>query len=243
MIPIPAIDLRGGQVVRLLQGDFKRETVYSDSPETVARELESAGAPRLHVVDLDGALSGRPANLSAVEAILKKIRVPLEVGGGIRGPEAISRYLQMGASWVILGTKACLDHGFLREALTEFKDKIIVGIDAKAGLVATDGWTRVTQTQASELALRAQEWGCRTLIYTDIARDGVLEGPNLSEIRRLSEAVTLEVIASGGVGTLKDLERLAGLGRPNIAGVIIGKALYEKKFTVAEALRACSPKG
>jgi phosphoribosylformimino-5-aminoimidazole carboxamide ribotide isomerase len=145
----------------------------------------------------------------------------------------------MGAKWVILGTKACLDPGFLREALAEFRDRILVGIDAKAGLIATDGWTRVTNLKAVDLARQVQDNGGRTIIYTDIAKDGGLQGPNLAEIRAMSEAVKLDVIASGGIGSLADLENLKKLSRPNVTGVIIGKAIYEKRFTLQEAIGVC----
>lgn len=239
MIPIPAIDLKGGKVVRLLHGNFKAETIYSDKPDAVAREFEAAGARRVHVVDLDGALKGKPANIAAVELVLRAVGIPVEVGGGIRDLGMVALYLEMGVQWAILGTQACLDPGFLREALTEFRDKIIVGIDAKDGYIATDGWTRVTGTKAVDLAKQVQEFGGRSVIYTDIAKDGGLQGPNLAEIRTVSEAVNLDVIASGGVGSLEDLENLKKLKRPNITGVIIGKAIYEKKFTLKDAIGVC----
>lgn len=240
MIPIPAIDLKDGKVVRLLHGNFNAETVYADKPETVAREFQSMGAARLHVVDLDGALKGKPANMRAVESILKSVEIPVEVGGGIRDIGMAALYLEMGARWVVLGTKACLDPGFLREALGELGKKVIIGIDAKDGFIATDGWTKTMPTKAVDLAKKVEAAGGKTIIYTDISKDGTLQGPNLGEIRTMSEAVKLDVIASGGVGSLKDLENIAKLGRANVTGVIIGKAMYEKKFTLKEAVSACA---
>ena len=240
MLAIPAIDLKGGKVVRLLQGNFKEEKVYGDRPESVAKDFEAQGASRLHVVDLDGALMGEPANFAGVEKILKNVKMSVEVGGGIRELKVAERYFQMGVRWVILGTKACLDRGFLSEALRAFGDKVIVGIDARDGQVATDGWTKFLPVKAERVAKEAHALGARTVIYTDISKDGALRGPNLAEIKKLSEAIPLDWIASGGVGSLKDLEALCQLGRKNIIGAIIGKALYEKKFTLKEAVASCS---
>lgn len=240
MIPIPAIDLKDGKVVRLLHGNFKEEKVYFEDAGGVAKDFESEGAERLHVVDLDGALKGKPKNLDSVENILRAVRMPVEIGGGIRSLETAAKYLKMGASWVILGTQACLDAGFLREALSEFGDKVIVGVDARDGFIATDGWTKVTKTPAIDLAKSVQDFGGKSVIYTDISRDGALKGPSLKEIKTLSEAVGLDIIASGGVSSLRDLSNLAALKRPNLTGVIIGKALYEKKFTLKEAVETCS---
>ncbi|MBI3252012.1 MAG: 1-(5-phosphoribosyl)-5-[(5-phosphoribosylamino)methylideneamino]imidazole-4-carboxamide isomerase [Candidatus Omnitrophica bacterium] len=243
MLPIPAIDLKDGKVVRLLQGDFKEEKIYPAMPEETARRFEEAGASRIHVVDLDGALGGEPRNAASIEKILKKTAAAVEVGGGIRTLENIGFYLGMGARWVVLGTRASLDSGFLRESLKEFGEKIIVGIDARDGLVATDGWTKVTSTRALDLAKSVETLGGRTIIYTDISRDGALKGPNLKAIGDLSGEVALQVIASGGVATLGDLEALMALKRKNLTGVIIGKALYENKFKLEEAIRTCLPNG
>lgn len=240
MIPIPAIDLKDGNVVRLLHGDFKEQKVYFDKPEAVAKRFELGGAQRIHVVDLDGALKGEPKNRRSVEAILSQCRVPVQVGGGIRDIESAQVYIEMGAKWVIFGTKACLDRGFLAEALRELGEKAIVGIDARDGLVATDGWTKVTKIQAVELAKTVQSLGGKTIIYTDISTDGALQGPNLPELKTISDAVTLDVIASGGISALKDLSALHRLGQKNIRAVIIGKALYEQKFTIEEAVKQCS---
>lgn len=242
MIPIPAIDLKGGQVVRLLQGNFKEEKVYPEAPDEVAKRFENEGASRIHVVDLDGALKGEPKNIGSVEKILKAVRTPLEVGGGIRDLKTAHRYLDSGVRWVIFGTKACLDKGFLKEAVAELKEKAIVGIDALDGFVATDGWTKVTKMKAVQLAQETERLGGKTVIYTDISKDGALKGPNIPPIKSLCESVSLEVIASGGVSSLEDILKIADLKLKNLMGVIIGKALYENKLSLKDALRTCLQK-
>lgn len=239
MIPIPAIDLKDGRVVRLLQGNFKEEKVYFEKAEEVAKLFESEGAARLHVVDLDGALKGEPKNFIEIEQILKAVRMPVEVGGGIRDLETCVRYFEMGVRWVILGTKACLDKGFLREAVEEFGEKIILGIDALNGYIATDAWTKVTKIKAVDFIKEIEGLGVRQAIYTDISKDGALVGPNVEQIKHLSENVKMDVIASGGIGSLADLKKLIALKQKNISGVIIGKALYEKKFNLKEAVDLC----
>ena len=240
LVPIPAIDLKEGKVVRLLQGRFEAEKIYDDDPAEVARCFESQGARRLHLVDLDGALHGEPKNLQAVERVLEAVKIPVEVGGGVRDLRQAAHYLQRGASWVIFGTKACLDGGFLREAVAELGKQVIVGIDAKDGFVATDGWTKVHAKKAVTLVKEVEAAGCRTVIYTDISKDGALAGPNIEHLEALASSVSIDVIASGGVSSLKDLAAIGALDKGNITGVIIGKALYEKKFTMQEAVRACS---
>ncbi len=239
MIPIPAIDLKNKKVVRLLRGDFKEEKIYSESPEKVAKHFEEAGARRLHVVDLDGALHGTPKNKSSVETILKQVKIPIEIGGGIRSLESAEDYLKMGAAWVILGTQACLDKGFMKEAILEFKEKTIIGVDAQDGWVAAKGWTSVTKTRASDFAKEVQSIGGKTVIYTDISKDGALKGPNLEGIKNLSQGLSIDVIASGGIGSLSDLKSIAVLGQKNIIGAIIGKALYENRFSLKEAVKIC----
>lgn len=242
MTPIPAIDLIGGNVVRLAQGDFKKVTVYDITPPAAAKRFESEGAARLHVVDLEGALTGTPKNQRALEQILKAVKVPVEVGGGIRSLETAQRYLDMGARWVIFGTKPCLDEGFVREAAQAFGDRLIVGIDARDGLVATDGWTKITGTEAVIMAKRMRSLGAGTIIYTDISKDGAMTGPNIKAVERLAGAVPVDVIASGGVTSLEDLAALAALGFKNLTGAIIGKALYEKRFSLKEAIKICGIK-
>ncbi len=240
MIPIPAIDLKDGKVVRLLHGNFKEEKVYFDGPEIIAKRFENDGAARIHVVDLDGALKGKPKNKALIEEILKVVKTPLEVGGGIRSLETAEDYFAMGISWVILGTKACLDPGFMEEALCEFKEKVIVGIDALDGFIATDGWTKTTKIRAVDLAKQVEALGGKTIIYTDISKDGALQGPNLKEVTHMASNLGIDVIASGGVGALKDVQALLDLKKKNISGVIIGKALYENKFTLKDAIGLCS---
>ncbi len=242
MIPIPAIDLRGGKVVRLSRGDFKEGKVYDEKPERVAVRFEGEGAGRLHVVDLDGALGGRPRNLAAVEAVLGKVKIPVQVGGGIRDLKTAESYFKRGVRWAILGTQACLDEGFLKEAISEYADRVIVGIDAREGRVATDGWTKVSKVSAVEFAKKVETLGGQTVIYTDISKDGLLGGPNLNGVRELSRAVALSVIASGGVSSIQDIQNLLRLKQPNLVGVIIGKALYEKKLSLPEAVKTCLQK-
>ncbi len=240
MIPIPAIDLKDGKVVRLFQGDFKAEKIYSEKAEDIARRFEEEGASRIHVVDLDGALKGEPKNIKTIERILNAVRTPVEVGGGIRSLQTAARYLAMGAGWVIFGTQACLDRGFIKELVSELKEKAIIGVDARDGLIATDGWTKVTKINAVQFIKEFEKLGGQTVIYTDISKDGALSGLNIKEIKNASEAVNLDLIASGGVSSLKDLEALMKLKKKNIRGVVIGKALYENKFTLKEAIQVCS---
>ena len=240
MIPIPAIDLKNGKVVRLLHGNFKEEKIYFDKPQTVAKRFEEEGAQRLHVVDLDGALEGKPKNFECVEAILKEVKTPVEAGGGVRSLKAATHYFEAGVSWVVFGTKACLDTGFMREAITEFKERAIIGIDALNGFVATDGWTKITKIRAADLAKDVEALGGKTVIYTDISKDGALQGINLKEIQVLSQSVSMNIIASGGVSSLQDIQSLLDLKQPNISGVIIGKALYEKKIQLKDVVRACA---
>ena len=243
MIAIPAIDLKDGKVVRLLQGDFKEKKIYSENAVEVAQRFQADGASRLHLVDLDGALSGSPKNTAVIELVAAKVKTPLEVGGGVRSLKTAALYFSMGASWVILGTKACLDKGFVAEAVKEFKEKIIVGLDASDGILATDGWTKKTTTKAVDYAKDIERLGVRTVIYTDISKDGTLKGPNLDGIKTLSETLKADLIASGGVSSLADLKAIAALKRDNILGVIIGKALYENKFSLKQAIGACSQRG
>ncbi len=239
MIPIPAIDLKDGKVVRLLHGNFKEEKVYTVRPEDVARGYEASGAQRIHVVDLDGALKGVPANLDLIEKIIRSVQIPVEVGGGIRDLKTAGRFFEMGVRWAILGTKACLDRGFMTEAAQEYKDKVIVGMDALGGMIATDGWTKVTRIKATDLAKDFEKAGGRTIIYTDIAKDGALKGPNLKEVAVMCDEVKIDIIASGGVGSLDDLKNLSKLGKNNLKGVIIGKALYENAFSLTDAVKLC----
>jgi phosphoribosylformimino-5-aminoimidazole carboxamide ribotide isomerase len=242
MIPIPAIDLKNGKVVRLLQGNFKEEKIYSETPVAVAKRFEEAGASRIHVVDLDGALEGKPKNLSSIEAIVRNVKTPIEAGGGVRSLKTAGEYFKMGVSWVIFGTQACLDSGFMKEALNEFKARAIIGIDALNGFVVTDGWTKTTKIKAVDLARDAESLGCKTVIYTDISKDGALRGMNIKEIKSLSRSISMDVIASGGVTSLQDIQALLDLKQKNITGIIIGTAIYENKIQLKDAVKTCLQK-
>ena len=235
----PAIDLRGGKVVRLEQGRAEAETVYSADPVGVAESFQSEGAHYLHMVDLDGAFTGELANLHLVAAVAKASPLFLQMGGGMRSEKAISRALEIGVKRVVIGTRACESLDFVRAAVAQFgAERIAVGIDAKNGLVSTKGWTSPSQWTAPELARAVAEQGVRTVIYTDIATDGMFTGPNLPALRELSAAVPeLAMIASGGVATLGHVESLKALGT-TIEGVIIGKALYDGKLKLADAVSA-----
>lgn len=230
---IPAIDLRGGQCVRLYQGDFAQETVFPDDPVEAARRFESAGAKRLHVVDLDGARTGAPGNLPQIEAIIKAVRAHVQVGGGVRTLETIERLLEMGARRVLLGTRAIEDPALLDEACQRHGSAVVVSIDARRGMVTVRGWREALPVTAVDLARGLVRLGVQRLVYTDIGRDGTLEGPNLQAIAEIVRQVSVPVIASGGVGAVEDIRRLCELG---VEGVIIGKALYTGAVDLAEAI-------
>ena len=234
---IPAIDLKDGRCVRLLQGDFDKETVFSTDPAAVARRWQEAGAPRIHVVDLDGAASGKPRNLDAVTRILEAVNIPIQLGGGIRNMKTLESWLARGVQRVVLGTAAVETPDFLIEACTRFGDSVIAGIDARNGKVAASGWTRTTEVDAISLVGRAKDLGARRIIYTDIATDGMLTGPNLESIREVTSHTRLPVIASGGVTTIEHLVSLNALG---VEGAIIGRALYTGDLDLREAIKAVS---
>lgn len=232
---LPAIDMKGGQAVRLKKGDFNDVTVYSDDPLEFALEFERAGAGYIHLVDLDGALKGSSVNEDAVKRITSAVSVPCELGGGIRSLEAIRYVLGLGVYRVILGTSAVQNPDFVSEAVDIFGDeRIVVGIDAKKGMVATHGWEQVSELSAADLAMDMKSRGVKTIIYTDISRDGMLTGPNVSQTKKLSDHTGLDVIASGGVSSMDDLEELAEAG---IYGAIIGKAYYEGKIDIRDAVK------
>ncbi|TAM43190.1 1-(5-phosphoribosyl)-5-[(5-phosphoribosylamino)methylideneamino]imidazole-4-carboxamide isomerase [bacterium] len=237
MLIIPAIDLRGGKVVRLFQGKFNREKVYSSDPVKAAKHWARQGAKFLHIVDLDGALNGTPKNLKAVKWIAAKVGIPFEFGGGVRSLEMISKLLALGAQRVILGTKAASDAAFLKKAKKKFGEKIIVSIDAKDGKVLTRGWNQQGSKTALDFAAEIKKTGFKQLIYTDISKDGTLSGPNIKGIRELLRETGLNIIASGGVSDLEDLMKLKKLERKGVIAVIVGKALYEGRFTLAEAMK------
>jgi phosphoribosylformimino-5-aminoimidazole carboxamide ribotide isomerase len=234
----PAIDLRGGKCVRLRQGDYSRETVYGDDPAKVARRWVAEGATCLHLVDLDGAKDGTIVNLKAIEAIVAAAGVPCELGGGIRDDASIQQLLDAGLSRLVIGTRALKEPDWFRTVAHRFPRRLALGIDAKQGLVATDGWLEMSAIRAVDLARQFASEPIAAIIYTDIARDGMLAGPNLPAMREMNDAVEIDVIASGGVANADDVRNLAAIG---MSGCIIGRALYEDTLTLAAALSAaCS---
>lgn len=238
MLILPAIDLRGGNCVRLVKGDFKQETIYSEHPEEIALRLEGEGAEFLHVVDLDGALAGEPQNMDAIKRILQAVTIPVEVGGGIRSMESIDRLLSIGVSRVILGSVAVHKEELVQEACSSYGNRIVVGIDAKKGIVATDGWEKSGGISAVELAKKLGAFGLETIIYTDISRDGTLSGVNVTETAHLARSSGIKVIASGGVKSISDIEKLKKRECDGIIGVIVGKSIYEGTLSLTEAIEA-----
>lgn len=237
MLIIPAIDLKDGAVVRFVQGKFNKK-VYSEDPARIARFWEESGARFLHLVDLDGAFTGTPKNLKSVKDILKNVSIPVEFGGGVRSIGAIEKILKSGVARVVLGTRAVEDKDFLRKAFLRFKDRIIVGVDARDGKVMVKGWRRgCKDTNALEFCLYLKSLGFKELIYTDTLKDGTLSGPNIKEIKKILKRVKIKVIASGGISRTEDLNKLKRLEREGLSGVIIGKALYEGIFSLQEALK------
>jgi phosphoribosylformimino-5-aminoimidazole carboxamide ribotide isomerase len=235
---IPAIDLRGGQCVRLRQGDYAQETVYGSDPAATAKHWVSEGARYLHIVDLDGAKQGRPVNGDVIRRILESAGgVPCELGGGLRTEADIAEALNWGVDRVVVGTKALGDHSWLEGACRRFPGKLVLGIDAINGKVATQGWLEISERSASDLARVCTGLPLAALVYTDISRDGMLQGPNLAGIAEIAAAASIPVVASGGITTLEDIHRLARL---NIAGCIIGRALYEGTIDLSEAIKVVS---
>jgi phosphoribosylformimino-5-aminoimidazole carboxamide ribotide isomerase len=236
----PAIDLRGGQCVRLQQGDYGRETVFGDDPTAMARRWEAEGGRFLHLVDLDGARDGKLVNLEIVRAIVRAVGVPCELGGGVRDEASIRTLLEAGLSRVVIGTKALREPDWFRQMCRQFPNRVALGIDARNGQVATDGWLETSDVSAVAMARQFDDEPVAALIYTDIATDGMLQGPNLGAMREMAGAVQLPVIASGGVSSADDVRRLAETG---VAGCIIGRALYENRLTIADALAAAGSPG
>jgi phosphoribosylformimino-5-aminoimidazole carboxamide ribotide isomerase len=236
MIVLPAIDLKDGQCVRLEQGLMEKDTVYSDDPAAMARHWQDEGGEFLHLVDLDGAFAGVPKNREAIEAIVAAVDIPTELGGGIRDLETIEAYLKLGISRVILGTVAKENPELVAEACRRFPGQIVVGIDAKNGLVAVRGWAEVTEKKAIDLAREMEAFGVTAIIYTDIARDGMMQGPNLEATAALAEAISIPVIASGGVSSLDDIRNLLQIEASGIEGVITGKAIYSGALNLREAV-------
>lgn len=234
MLILPAIDLRGGQCVRLKQGDYAQETVFGADPAEMAQRWVDQGAQFLHIVDLDGAKEGRPVNQESIRAILKAVNVPCQLGGGIRSEEDIQEVLDWGVERVILGTRALQAPDWLERMSQRYPGKIVLGIDAKNGLVATAGWLDVSEASALDFAKQCADWPLAALVYTDISKDGMLLGPNFNAMQEMAQTVPLPVIASGGVTTLEDIRQLSQLG---MAGCIVGRALYEGRLQLVDIFK------
>jgi phosphoribosylformimino-5-aminoimidazole carboxamide ribotide isomerase len=242
MLIIPAIDLKDGACVRLEQGRMDKATVFSKEPGKTATQWASKGARRIHVVDLDGARAGKPRNESAIKDIIRHVDsdIPVQLGGGIRDLDTIERYLDDGVSYIVIGTAAVKNPGFLHEACDAFPGHIIVGLDAKDGKVATDGWSKLTGHDVVDLAKRFQDYGVEAVIYTDIGRDGMLTGVNIEATVRLAQALSVPVIASGGLASLDDIRKLREVEGEGITGCITGRAIYEGKLDFAAALKVAA---
>ena len=231
----PAIDIKDGKCVRLLRGSFDDVTVYGDNPAEMARKWESLGGEYIHVVDLDGALKGHGVNAEAIKEICKAVNVPVQTGGGIRSISDIEAKLECGISRVIIGTKAVSDADFVKEAVKRYGDKIVIGIDAKDGMVAIEGWEKTSEYQAVEFAKKMEEIGVKTIIYTDIATDGTLMGPNVDAMREMVNNTNMDIIASGGIGNIEHIKALIPTG---VEGVITGRALYTGNINLCDAIKA-----
>jgi phosphoribosylformimino-5-aminoimidazole carboxamide ribotide isomerase len=233
----PAIDILGGNAVRLVKGDFDAKKVYDEDPLSAARGWKEAGARELHVVDLDGAKQGAPVNLEHLSRIVDELGLPVQYGGGLRSLKAVDDALAAGATRVILGTAAFKDPELLTRALADHgPERVLVSVDVRGGQVATAGWTETTEPSTAAVLERLHDSGVRRIVYTNVDRDGMLEGPDVEEVRGVVASTGASVVYSGGIGQLVDLEALASLDAPNLTGVIVGKALYEERFTVADAL-------
>ncbi|HNE70916.1 MAG TPA: 1-(5-phosphoribosyl)-5-[(5-phosphoribosylamino)methylideneamino]imidazole-4-carboxamide isomerase [Giesbergeria sp.] len=237
MLLIPAIDLKDGHCVRLKQGDMDQSTTFGEDPAAMARKWVDAGARRLHLVDLNGAFAGKPKNYAAIKAILKEVgsEIPVQLGGGIRDLDTIEKYIDGGLRYVIIGTAAVKNPGFLKDACSAFGGHIIVGLDAKDGKVATDGWSKLTGHEVVDLAKKFEDWGVESIVYTDIGRDGMLTGINIEATVKLAQALTIPVIASGGLGSMQDIENLCAVENEGIEGVICGRAIYSGDLDFAAA--------
>lgn len=240
MLIIPAIDLKDGECVRLRQGRMDDSTVFSDDPVSIAAKWVAAGTKRLHLVDLNGAFDGKPVNGEVVTAIAKAYpNLPIQIGGGIRSMQTIEAYLAAGVEYLIIGTKAVKDPAFVTQACKEFEGHIIVGLDAQDGLVATDGWAEVSDIQASELAKRFEQDGVSSIVYTDIARDGMMQGVNVEQTLAMAHASSIPIIASGGITNMDDIKALCEVSEQGILGAITGRAIYEGTLDVREAQSYC----
>jgi phosphoribosylformimino-5-aminoimidazole carboxamide ribotide isomerase len=243
MILFPAIDLKNGKVVRLLQGRFEDVTQYATNPVTVAQKWESLGAQWLHIVDLDGAKTGQMNNMEWIFNIVRSVKIPVQVGGGVRSEEAIAKLIDGGVARVILGTRVVEDDSFLEQVLAKWPDQIAVSLDHSGGYVVTRGWVVMSQWSVIDLAKKLEQLGLKYLISTNVAMDGMLKGPDFDGLKELLGAVKISVIASGGISSLDDLKKLMAMNSPNLLGAITGKAIYEGKIDFSEAVKACSING
>lgn len=242
MLLYPAIDIRGGKAVRLVEGDYARETTYDADPVDAALRWAGEGAGFLHVVDLDGAKAGEPQNLDAIQRIADAVPCPIQVGGGLREEESVAAVLRAGAERVVIGTAALRDPAFLERMLARHGERVVVSVDAREGKVSLSGWTETSDADVADAVASLSERGVRRFLCTAIEVDGTMAGPALGELNRIAAATSAAVIASGGVGDLSHLETLAREAAPNVEGAIVGRALYERRFTVAEAIAALAPR-
>ena len=238
MIVFPAIDIQDGKAVRLRRGDFADVTVFADDPVALAQQWQADGAEALHVVDLDAARTGELVHVDLLEKIVRAVEIPVQYGGGIRSDKSLALVAGLGVRWVVMGTAAITAQELLADAVNWLGDRLVVGMDCTDGMVATHGWQERTQMTAVRFVRILEEYGVKRVVYTDTARDGMLGGPNLISLRDLAEMTSLELVCSGGVALLDDLRRLARIKAPNIVGVIVGRALYDGNFTLAEAMAA-----
>jgi len=237
MLIIPAVDIKNGKCVRLFQGRLDSETVFSDDPAAMAKRWENEGAEVIHVIDLDGAVEKSPKNLNSIERIIESVEAYIQVGGGIRTAKTAKMYLDLGVKRVIIGTEAIKNPNFVKDACKAFPDQIVVGIDARDGLVAIEGWTETTRIKDVDLARRFEDCGVAAINFTDIHRDGMETGPNIEATRRIAEAVSIPVVASGGVSTIEDIKKLMPLEAVGVVGVITGRALYSGSLSLKEAIK------
>ena len=243
MIVYPAVDIQSGKAVRLRRGDFGDVTVFGDDPVELARMWEAQGAEALHVVDLDAARSGDLVNFPVVEGIVQALAIPVQYGGGVRSTESLSAVADLGVAWVVMGTAAVTARDLLDEAVAQLGDRLVVGVDCSEGMVATHGWQERSSMGATHFARILSTHGVKRIVYTDTMRDGMLGGPDLLGLKELAETTPMEIVLSGGIALLDDLRRLRRLALPNVVGVIVGRALYEDAFTLAEALEAVGGQG
>ena len=237
MLIIPAIDIRKGRCIRLAQGNLRDETVFSEEPVSVAKLWQLKGAKWIHVVDIDGAITGVPKNLDLVFKIVKTLKIPVQFGGGVRDLDTLKKVLDGGVERVVLSTSAILSLDFLKEAFEKYKDRIIVGIDSKRGMVAIKGWKEITNRKTISVVKEVESIGIKTIIFTDIEKDGMLSGPNFKEIKEVAKAVNMEVIATGGISTMEDVENLLAMEKYGVTGIIIGKALYTGKLDLKKVVK------